>query len=130
VRIIIRWILGALALYLTVWLGQQLGVGLALKSGIVPALVAVAVLSLVNAVFGNLLRLLTLPLNCLTFGLLGVIINALMFLLVGRLDVGLVVRDFWAALFGSVVMSIISGFLGMFVGEGGRDEPRRRRKDD
>jgi len=117
VRILIRWVVSALALYLTVVAAQALGLGLALKPGVASAFVAVAVFALVNAVIGGVLRLLTLPLNCLTFGLLGLVINALMFLLVGRLDVGLVVRDFWAALFGSVVMGILSGILNTFVGE-------------
>lgn len=121
-RLLLRWIFGAGALYLTVLFGQMLGLGLGIRDA-VSALIVVAVLTLVNAFVRPIVRLLTMPLNCLTLGLFNFVINALMFWLVGELKIGLRVDGFVAALFGSVVLSIISGLLNSFVAE--RDEERR-----
>lgn len=120
-RLLIRWAFGALALYLTVFLAQFLQIGLALKAGFVAPFVAVLALTLVNAFIRPIIRLLALPLTCLTFGLFGLVINAFMFYLVGQFDLGLIVKDFWAGLFGSVVFSLISGILSTFISDDDKD---------
>jgi putative membrane protein len=121
-RLILRWIVGALALFATVKIGEALGIGLGLSrgqtEGIGAALVVVAILSLVNAFVRPIVSLLTLPLNCLTLGLFSFVVNALMFLLVNYLNVGLYVKDFWAALFASVAYSVLSGLLSAFIPDG------------
>ena len=123
-QILLRWVVGALALFATVKIGKALGIGLGLTqgqtSGIGAALVAVAILSLVNGFIRPLVSLLTLPLNCLTMGLFSFVINALMFWLASQFALGLHVKDFWAALFGSVVFSIISGLLNAFIPDGNK----------
>ena len=116
-RILVRWAAGAGALFLTVLLGQSLGLKLALRD-VGSAFVVVLVLTLVNALVRPLVKLATLPLNCLTLGLFGFVVNALMFWLVGSLGIGLRVDDFWAALFGSVVLSVISGILNTLIPDG------------
>ena len=121
-RVLLRWAIGAAALYVTVLLGQQLGLKMAITD-VAGAFIAVLVLTLVNAFIRPVLRLVTLPLNCLTLGLFGFVVNALMFWLVGTLGLGLKVDGFWAALFGSVALSIISGILNTFIVE--RGEARR-----
>jgi len=119
-RILLRWIVGAVALFVTVKIAEALGIGLALKpgtDGIIGAFIAILVLTLVNALIRPIVAFFTAPLNCLTFGLFSFVINALMFWLVGKLDVGLTVKGFVPALFGSVVLSIISGLLNAFIVE-------------
>ena len=116
-RLLLRWIIGAVSLYLNVMAAQGLGInGLALKDA-VAAFIAIAVLTLVNAFVRPILGLIAAPINCLTLGLFSFILNALMFWLVGALDLGLVVKGFIPALFGSVVLSLISGILNLFVVE-------------
>jgi putative membrane protein len=96
---------------------QGLGInGLALKDA-VAAFIAIAVLTLVNAFVRPILGFIAAPINCLTLGLFSFILNALMFWLVGALDLGLVVKGFVPALFGSVVLSLISGILNSFIVE-------------
>ena len=123
-----RWAIGAVALYLTVLLGEQFRIGLQFAGSgaqsIGGAFVAVLVLTLVNALIRPVVQLLTLPLSCLTFGLFGLVINALMFYLVGELHVGLQVKDFKAALFGSVVTSLLFGILNTFFGERGSSDKK------
>ncbi len=106
--ILIRWVVSAVALYLTAWFARVLHVGLRVE-GAATALLAVVVLAVVNALIRPLVIMFTLPLNCLTLGLLTFFINALMFWLVGKVVPGFTVRGPWAAIFGSVVMGVIGG---------------------
>ena len=82
-------------------------------------LVAVA-FSLVNSYIRPVLRILTFPISLVTLGLFLLVINALMLMLVGaiseQLDLGFSVADFWAALLGSIVISIVGWILSMVVG--------------
>ena len=64
-----RLVVSTIALYLTYLLAKALGVGIEL-TGAVPAIIAVAMLAIVNALIRPLIVLLTIPLNCLTLGLL------------------------------------------------------------
>lgn len=107
--IVIRWVVSAIALYLTALLGNALQLGIVVK-GAPGALLAVAALAVVNAFIRPLILLFTLPLNCLTLGLFTFLVNALMFWLVGVIGIpGFEVHGPLAAIFGSIVMGIISG---------------------
>jgi len=128
VRLLLRWIIGAVSLYLTVLAAHTIGVsGLALRGGTdgaVAAFLVILALTLVNAILRPILKLLTLPLNCLTFGLFGFVINAFLFWLVGQLGLGFVVKGWIAPLFGSLVLSAVSGILNAFVVETGDSRKR------
>jgi putative membrane protein len=77
-------------------------------------LVAVA-FSLVNTYLRPILRIVTLPISIMTFGLFLIVINALMLLLVGAISqelvLGFVVRDFWTALLGAIIVAIVGWIL-------------------
>lgn len=123
-RLLLRWVIGAAALFLTVLLGQQVfGPDRLSLRDIPSAFLVVLVLTLVNALVRPLVALATMPLNCLTLGLFGFVVNALMFWLVGELGIGLRVEGFLPALFGSVVLSVISGILNTVIGD--RNEAKR-----
>lgn len=120
---IIRWIVGAVALYLTVFswsyvqplapfLGGKRGLVL---EGAIGAFFAIAVVTLVNAFVGPLLRLLAAPLNCLTMGLMRFVVNALLFWIAGSVGLGLSVQGFLPALYGSIALSSISGVLDLLI---------------
>jgi putative membrane protein len=106
--ILIRWVVSAISLYITYLLAHALGLGIIL-SGVLPAFIAVAILAVVNALIRPLIILLTLPLNCLTLGLFTFVINVLMFWLAGSVTSSFVVKGPVAAIFGSIVMGLISG---------------------
>ncbi len=67
-------------------------------SGPVAALIAAAVIGLINATLGLLLKILTFPLTILTLGLFWFVINAIMLELAAALVRGFYVRNFVAAL--------------------------------
>lgn len=116
------------------WLVLALGVVIAtrLVSGIhcsdFGALVAVVVLlSFFNAILRPVLVLFTLPFIIVTMGLGIVIINAILFLFVGKLVDGFTVAGFWPAVGGSLVVSITNFVVNGFMrSSGGRGRPPPR----
>ncbi|MCH7945152.1 MAG: phage holin family protein [Armatimonadetes bacterium] len=119
-RLFWRWILFAAALILaakaTGWFVsgfeveeiQSVGDGLVL-------LVGAAVLALLNATLGKVIKFLALPITCLTLGLFSLVINAAMLQLAGTLELGFRVDNFAAALVGSIILSIVNALLGMLI---------------
>jgi putative membrane protein len=83
-------------------------------------LLVAVIFSLVNSFIKPILRIITLPITAVTLGLFLLVINALMLLLTGwisdQLDLGFIVPDFWAALLGSIVISIVGWALSLIVG--------------
>jgi putative membrane protein len=69
-------------------------------------IVVVLLLSFLNAVLKPLLVLFTLPFIVLTLGFGMIVINALLFLAVGKLVDGFHVAGFWSAVGGSIVVSV------------------------
>ncbi len=111
-RFVGKWVVFALALYLTFWSGQALGLDMKPSSNWVDVAVMALVLGLVNALVRPVMRLALLPLNCLTLGIAGLIANALLFWIVFAIaPLGFRVGNFWAALYGSVVLGVIHGLL-------------------
>lgn len=89
--------------------------GLIRVEGFLPALVAAFLLGIVNMVVRPILVILTLPLTLITLGLFLFVINALMLWLVGALVSGFYVNGFFGALFGSILISIVSWIMGRFL---------------
>ena len=68
------------------------------------------------------LVLLTLPFTIITLGLFLLILNAGMLNLAGWFVDGFEVVGFWSAVFGAVVVSLVSGLCSQFIGPKGRYE--------
>jgi len=83
--------------------------------GFLAALVAAILLGIVNTIIRPILVILTFPLTLLSFGLFLLVINALMLWLVSALLGGFHVSGFWGALFGSILISIVSWILSKFL---------------
>jgi putative membrane protein len=105
-RLLIVWLLNAGALLAVAYLVPAIHV-----ESFFSALIAALVLGLVNAVMRPLLILLTLPVTLLSLGLFILVINGLLFWLVGSILAGFVVDGFWPGFFGAIVYSIVSWTL-------------------
>ena len=101
-KFILKWLCSALALLAVAYLYS--GVVVTSFTG---ALIAAAVLGVLNTIIRPLLVLLTLPVTVVTLGLFMFVINALMFWAAASLVSGLNVNGFWAALIGSVIYSLL-----------------------
>ncbi|NLN27465.1 MAG: phage holin family protein [Firmicutes bacterium] len=108
--LLIRWVVNAIALYVTAQL-----VGGVSVDGTEAILWAAALLGIANAVIRPVLLILTLPLNILTLGLFTFVINGFMLWLVSRLVSGFEVAGAGAAILGAVVLSIASGLISIAV---------------
>lgn len=109
---LIQWIINAVALAIIC----LLPIGVNYDKDKYGALILVAILmGLVNSFVKPILSLLTLPLNCLTFGLFGFLVNTGLFYLVGNSVQGFHVKNFTSAIIGSVLMGILCGVLNTFL---------------
>lgn len=105
-NLLLIWILSALALIAVAYIVPQVHVG-----DFKAALLAAAVLGLVNTLLKPVLAVLTFPITVLTLGLFYFVLNALLFWLAGSLTKGFRVEGFWGGVFGVVVYSIIQWAL-------------------
>jgi len=101
INLLVRWSVLALG----VALAAKIIPGISYKDGATLFWV-VLLLSFFNAILKPLLVLFTLPFILLTLGIGMLVINALLFLWVGRLVEGFHVADFWSALWGALIVSI------------------------
>ena len=88
-------------------------------SGFFAAFFAAAMLGILNAILRPLALVITLPINVLTLGLFTFVINALMLKMASGVIPGFDVRGFWTAIFGSLIISIISWLLNSFISDQG-----------
>jgi putative membrane protein len=128
-NLLTRWIASALALYII----ATLKIGIEVKEqgtqAVGTLLLVVLALGLVNALIRPIIMFFAWPLNCLTFGLLGFVINIALFWIVGNLVPGFHVSDARAAVIGFVAMGIISGAINFLLKDrGDRDDDRRDRR--
>jgi putative membrane protein len=77
--------------------------------------VAVLLLSFLNAILRPVLVLFTLPFIVVTMGLGVVVINAILFLFVGHIVEGFRVDGFWPAFWCSIVVSLTSLFANVLI---------------
>jgi putative membrane protein len=81
---------------------------------------AAAILGILNAFFRPIALVLTLPINIITLGLFTFVINAVMLKMASGVIGGFDVQGFWTALFGALIISLVSWLLNMFINEQGR----------
>jgi len=108
--IIIRWLTLTAAIVFTSYLLDGIHV-----SGFLSALLAAAMLGILNAFFRPIALLLTLPINILSLGFFTFVINALMLKMASAVITGFEVIGFWSAVFGSLLISVISWLLNSFI---------------
>ncbi len=101
-RLLIKWLLSALALLAVTYLYSGVQV-----TSFTSALLAAAVIGLLNMFVRPVLVVLTLPVTIVTLGLFLFVINALLFWAASGLLSGFHVDGFLAALIGSLIYSLL-----------------------
>lgn len=106
-RLLLNWLLSAVSLLIV----SRFMPGFYVR-GFTAALIAALVIGLVNATLGLFLKIVTLPLTLLTLGIFWWVINAFMLLFASALlRPDFVVRGFWPAFVGAIVLSLINMVL-------------------
>lgn len=128
-RFLIRTVVTALAVALAAWLIPGINLtGDDQTSKIITLLIVAVIIGVVNAVVKPVVKFLSGCLVILTLGLFLLVINALMLMLVswlsGQFGLGFSVDGFWPALFGSIIISVVSGLLASPFKQDGRRESR------
>ena len=109
-KLLTVWFLNALALLAVAYLMPSIHV-----AGLGGALIAAAVIGLVNMLIRPILLLLTLPVTVLTLGLFIFVINGLLFFLVGHILQGFEVQSLLSGILGAILYSLISWALAALV---------------
>ena len=112
--IFLRWLILTFSIITTSYLIDGIQV-----SGFLSAFFAAAILGILNAFFRPILLILTLPVNILSLGLFTFVINAVMLMMVSGIISGFKVFGFWSAVFGSLLISLVSWLLTSFISERG-----------
>jgi putative membrane protein len=102
-RLIVNWLLSAVALLIVAYIVPGFYV-----SSFLAALVAAAVIGIVNATLGLFLKVITFPLTVITFGIFWIIINALMLKFASIFVRGFEVHTFFAAFIGAILLSLLN----------------------
>ena len=128
----VGFLLRAFAVALGLWAATALVPGIQITDGWT-LLGAALVLGFVNAVLRPLLILFTLPITVFSLGLFLLVINSATFGLVAGLFDGFSISGFWSALFGALIVSIVSGLASALIGPRGHIEVKwvkQRGRDD
>jgi putative membrane protein len=110
-RLFLHWILNAVALLLVSRVVDGFVV-----SGFVSALIAVIVIGLFNATFGLILKIITLPLAILSFGIFFLFINAVILMFSSKFVPGFAVTTWKAAFLGALVLALLHLLFGFLDG--------------
>ena len=121
-KLLIRLLINAAAL----WAAAEVVNGITLEGGFLTILIVALIFGVINAIIRPILTIFSLPFIIVTLGLFIFVINALMLMLTGALTSALTVNGFGAALLGSLIISIVSWFLGIFLND---DDNKKKRKE-
>jgi len=113
--ILVRWLISTVSILITAYLMDGIHV-----SGFFTALFAAAILGILNAFFRPLMFIITLPITVITLGLFTFVINAVLLMMVAAVISGFDIAGFWSALFGSLLISLVSWLITSFINERGK----------
>ena len=119
--LLIRWAVLAVAIAIAVATVS----GINVHGGVGGYILVAAVLGLVNALIRPIVRLFSKPITFVTLGLFSLVINGLMLLLAAALSDVLSIDNFWTAIVGALVISIVSTFLNWVLVDRRLDRRRR-----
>jgi putative membrane protein len=106
VAILLNWVANSVAIYFVAYLMRGVEV-----ASFRDALIAGAVLSLINAIVKPVLVILTLPLTILTLGLFYFFVTAFCLWLVSEFYSGFMIHGLFTTLVAALLVSIFSSFI-------------------
>lgn len=77
-------------------------------TGFYPALIVALILGVINLVVKPIISLVTLPINMVTLGLFGLVVNGLILWFIGTFVEGFTVATFLAAFLGALVVAAVN----------------------
>jgi putative membrane protein len=131
-KLLLRWILLAFSVVAASYFTRAVGFGFIASSRdfgeFLRLLIGVAILAFLNATLGTVIKLLTLPLTCLTLGLFSLVVNAFILMMAASFNLGFRFdeqeggRKFMAAFVASLLISAINAIVGSLLPKDDKDE--------
>lgn len=118
-QLIVRLLVNGVALWVAAEIVPGMTLDTANPSGV---FLVVLVFAIVNALLKPVAKVLGFPFIILTLGLFTLVINAGLLALTAWLAGPLSIDGFFPALFGAVIVSVVSWFLGLFVSDDDEEE--------
>jgi putative membrane protein len=113
VALLIRWLVFAAAFAVTAWILD----GMDVSGGFGTYLWLALLFGIVNTIIGTVLRLLSLPLMVITLGLFSIVINAFLLKILDWItDRFTIDHFFWTAIWGAIILAIVSVVLDLLLG--------------
>ena len=107
-RLLVSWVILAVAFYVT----TRIVTGIQVTGGALGYLEVALVFGLINAILGPILRVVSIPAIILTFGLFLLVVNGFLLWIAEQLTGVLRIEHFfWDAIFGALVLGIVSWAL-------------------
>jgi putative membrane protein len=106
-HLLLVWILSAVSLLIAAYILPSVEI-----ESFGTAMIAAALIGLLNATLGFLLRLIVFPLTWLVPGLVYLVCDAIMIYIVSRLLRGFAVRNFTAAFLCALIVAVVNILLG------------------
>jgi putative membrane protein len=112
-NLLISWVILAVAFAIT----AKLLSGMSVSGGLWAYIWVSAIFGLVNAIIGTFLRIVTLPLTIITFGLFAIIVNAIVLEITDALTKHLTINSFfWTAIWAAIILGVTTVVLELIVG--------------
>lgn len=115
----LKVVVNAVALWVATAVVSGITVGSSAGGKIGTLLVVALIFGLVNAVIKPVVKTIGCAFYLITLGLIGLVVNALLFLLVGwlseRLGLAFHVHGFWAGFWGAIVVAVIGFVLHLII---------------
>ncbi len=102
-RFLARWLISAISIYII----SLLPIGLSLKS-FKTAIVAAAILAIVDTVIKPILIILTLPINIMTLGLFTFIVNGIVLRITSAIVIGFKISNIFAAVVAAILIGMVN----------------------
>lgn len=106
-----RALIRLVAVAAAVWVTNLILPGVHVNGDVFTYLGIALLFSVVNLIIGNLIKLLTMPLTLVTFGISLFFVNGAMFLLTDRWSDSLTIDGFWWAFAGALLVSVVSSVI-------------------
>ncbi len=110
-KLLFSWLINAIAVYATAYFLDTIYI-----ESFTAALIVALVLGLINTLLKPILVFFSMPFIVVSLGLFLLIINAGMLYLASYFVAGFALTGFWAAFFGSIIISVISWVLSSIFG--------------
>ena len=125
-KYLIEFIGSALALFITAYIVPGVEI-----LDLTALLVATIIVGLINTFIRPILRLLSLPITLVTFGLFAIVINAITFSIAAFFAPGFEINGIVPAFMGAIVLSIVSTLIDFFTNRmGGKEKKKEKHHQD